>query len=281
MEKMEKTAMERSGINAFTDLFGVFGNPVKHSLGPVMHSRAFFESEINAVYLAFEITEIQRGLNAVRELGIKGVSVTIPFKEAVIPYLDHVDPLATRMGAVNTVVNQDGVLTGFNTDCDGAVLPLKQEIQLKGKCACILGAGGAARALAFGLKEEGVHVTIANRSTLKGQALARAVDGVFLPLSADFEWDGDIWINATSVGMTPMVDSTPLDKKCFRPGQIVMDIVYNPVLTRFLKEAREAGCKTIDGLSMFVCQGAAQFTLFTGRPAPRDAMMAAVVSMAN
>ncbi|MFH1152603.1 MAG: shikimate dehydrogenase [Pseudomonadota bacterium] len=264
-------------VDTSTVLFGVFGNPVAHSMGPVMHNAAFKKIGFNAVYLAFRITDIANGILAIRELGIRGVSITIPFKESVIPFLDEIDEDARCMGAVNTIVNQNGKLTGYNTDHRGAVEPLMALTSLQRRHVCILGAGGAAKAVAFGLKKKNAVITITNRTVSKGISLAHQVGAAFVSMD-DFETARpDIIINTTSIGMTPNQDQTPLDKRFLHPGMIVMDIVYNPLETRFLKEAKTAGCRLIDGLSMFIHQGAAQFKLFTGKDAPEPVMRDAVL----
>ncbi len=259
-------------IDSATGLYGVFGNPVSHSMGPLMHNAAFAEKGINAVYLAFLINDIKRGIDSVRELGIKGVSVTIPFKQSVISMLDEVDDFAIKIGAVNTIVNRNGILKGFNTDSDGAVAPLRKQCGIENKKVCILGAGGAARAVAFGIKRENGIIFIVNRSENRGKLLAGQIEGEFCLPENIGEINPDIIINATPVGMTPKVGQSPVDSDIFKEHMIVMDIVYNPLQTKFLKDAENAGCTVIDGLSMFVNQGAAQFELFTESKAPLDIM---------
>ena len=260
-------------MDAHTELYAVFGNPVRHSKGPIIHNAAFQAHGINAVYLAFEIDSIKAGMEAIRTLDIKGASVTIPFKTDIMAELDWIDDTAIKIGAVNTVVNKDGRLNGYNTDMAGACLPLKSS-GIAGKTVCILGAGGAAQAVAVGMKKEKANVIIANRSPESGKALADKVGGRFLTIDELSKTSGgsrgsdiqpDILINTTPVGMSPNDQSSPLPDHCFRPGMIVMDIVYNPIETLFLKQAEKAGCTTIDGLSMFLIQGAAQFELWTGK----------------
>ena len=247
-----------------TDLYAVFGNPVAHSMGPLMHNTWFEGCRVNAVYLAFCVDDIRKGMDAMRTLNIKGASVTIPFKEKILDCLDHVDDMAADIGAVNTVVNRHGQLWGYNTDCAGAVDPLKTVCSLQGKRVCILGAGGAARAVAFGIAKEQGEVFIVNRNKDRGRRLADHVKGTFVP------WDGfdgfnvDIIINTTPLGMVPESHLTPVSETVFHDHMVVMDIVYNPLETRLLCEAKAAGCRTIDGLSMFIHQGAHQFRLFTG-----------------
>jgi shikimate dehydrogenase len=278
--KQERLAAGDFMIDASTEVYGVFGNPIAHSMGPVMHNAAFEDRGLNAVYLAFRIEDIGKGVQAIRELGIRGVSVTLPFKESVIPFLDEIGDQARFMGCVNTIVNRNGRLCGYNTDQRGAVEPLLEYTSLKNRRVLLIGAGGAAKAVAFGLKNESALISIVNRSEFKGRALADQVGARFIPMGDIPGLNPEIIINATSLGMTPRVDVTPFPADLLTPGMIVMDIVYNPLHTRFLREAETSGCRVIDGLSMFVNQGAAQFELFTGTEAPvrvmRDAVLKAM-----
>jgi len=254
--------------NTATDLFAVMGNPVCHSMGPLMHNTWFNACNVNAVYMAFAIDDIHKGMAAMRTLNIKGASITIPFKEKILDCLDGVDPVAGEIGAVNTVVNRNGELWGYNTDCAGAVDPLKQISSLAGKCVYILGAGGAARAVAFGVAREQGRVVIVNRNEKRGKCLADHVKGSFVNWNDFTVSHADIIINTTPLGMSPDIHSTPVDKTAIQMDTVVMDIVYNPLVTRLLCDARSVGCKTIDGLSMFIHQGARQFRLFTGQEPP-------------
>jgi len=253
-----------------TELYGVIGNPVQHSLSPILHNGAFKRLGRNAVYLAFEVKYLEEALKGIRGLGLKGVSVTIPFKTDVIPFLDKVEGLAKKIGAVNTIVNRGGRLIGYNTDCDGALEALEEKMNLRGKRIVLLGAGGAARAIGFGLRERDCQLIIANRSRNRGKALSRELKCHFLPMSSLVkmkagELEADVMINATSLGMVPRDGETPLPKKLLKKGMMVMDIVYEPLQTKLLREAKEKGCLTINGLEMLVRQGAAQFEIWTGR----------------
>ncbi len=264
-------------ITAETSLYGVFGKPVFHSMGPLIHNTLFNQMDIDAVYLAFQIEDITKAVEAIRTLGIKAVSVTIPFKEAILAHLDEIDEMALEIGAVNTVINKDGHLFGCNTDCDGAVQPLKAVAEIRDRNVLIFGAGGAARAVAFGIAKEGGFITVVNRDKTKGKLLAQQVGGEYVSFDAfrdsksSFASFGktDIVINCTSLGMTPHVNETPVNSDLFslwmNKNMVVMDIVYNPLNTKLLQDARGNGCTTVDGLSMFIHQGAAQFQLFTGR----------------
>jgi len=251
-------------MDAKTELYGIIGNPVQHSLSPVIHNGAFGRMGRNAIYLAFEVKNLGEALNGIRGLGIRGVSVTIPFKTRVISFLDRLDHFAGKVKAVNTIANVGGDLVGYNTDCFGALEALEEKIDLKGKRVILLGAGGAARAIGFGLKEKGCQVVLFNRSRDRAEVLASELGCAHHSLSSLKEMDGDILVNATSVGMSPFDTASPVPKKVLREGMVVMDIVYRPVQTKLLEEAEEKGCITIDGLEMLARQGAAQLDIWTG-----------------
>jgi shikimate dehydrogenase len=251
-------------IDAQTELYGVIGNPVRHSLSPIMHNAAFNRMGLNATYLAFEVKNLEEAINGIRGLGIQGVSVILPFKTQVIPFLDGIEALAEKIKAVNTIQNKRGRLIGYNTDCRGAMEALEEEVDLKRKKVLLLGAGGAARAIGFGLKERGSEVIIFNRSLDKAVELAKDLGFVYQPLSSLRETKFDVIINATSVGMVPHDAESPLPKKLLREGMVVMDIVYQPLKTKLLQEAEEQGCWTIDGLEMLARQGAKQLEIWTG-----------------
>lgn len=267
-------------IDTSTQLFGVIGNPVAHSLGPIMHNAALNAMGYPGVYLAFKVEDPAGAITAVRTLGLGGLSVTIPHKVTIMDHLDQIDPLAHQIRAVNTVVNRNGVLTGHNTDCYGAMAALKEKTALAGKRAAILGAGGAAKAVGFGLKSEGARVRIYNRNAHRGQALAQALDAEFRPFddlaNSDNALDIDLVINTTSVGMVPDIDNSPLPKKALAAHMVVMDIVYTPLETKLLQTARAAGCVTVDGLTMFILQGARQLELWTEQQPPIGIMRQAV-----
>jgi shikimate dehydrogenase len=263
-------AGESEMIDAQTELYGVIGNPVHHSLSPIIHNGAFRRLGWNAVYLAFEVKNIEEALRGIRGLGVRGVSVTIPFKTEVVPFLDKVEGVAKKVGAVNTIVNQRGRLIGYNTDCDGALEALEEKIDLGGKRVLLLGAGGAARAMGFGLKDRSLRLTVVNRSKERGQALSKELGCDYLPISSLVrmkagELEADVIINATPLGMYPRDGKTPFPKELLKKGMLVMDIVYQPLQTKLLREAKEKGCVTVDGLEMLIRQGIAQFEIWTGR----------------
>jgi len=263
---------ENFRINTGTTLYGVIGHPVAHSLGPLMHNHALQAAGINGVYLAFDVIDLAEAVSGIRSLGIRGVSVTIPHKVAIMDHLDVIDDTAAKIGAINTVVHREGKLVGYNTDAEGAMSALSEKTDIDDRDVLIVGAGGAARAIGFGVKGRGGRLHIVNRTEEKGKKLAAELRADWHPMDALGSFDVDILINTTSVGMTPNPDAIPVPTHMLRPGMCVMDIVYNPLKTRLLKEAEASGCDIVDGVSMFVNQGALQFKLWTGKKAPVDAM---------
>jgi shikimate dehydrogenase len=266
-------------IDQQTVLYGVVGWPIGHSLSPVMHNAAFAAAGINAVYLAFAVRDIADCMAGVRALGIGGLSVTIPHKSAVIPHLDHLDEREREIGAVNTVVNRDGRLIGYNTDATGALKALEERISLAGRRCVILGAGGAARAIAFALRDKVAALTVANRSSDRGRALAQSLGCSFISLDELKRVQADLLIQTTPVGMVPGDRACPISEQILKEGMAVMDIIYNPLETKLLAMARSRGCVTITGLSMFIHQGAEQFRLWTGGEPPIQAMTKAVLEV--
>lgn len=259
-------------IDQNTKLYGVMGNPVKHSLSPLMHNAAFREKGINAVYLAFESVDIKSSIQGMKALSIKGMSVTIPHKSSVIPLLDKVDPLANDIGAVNTIVNVDNKLTGYNTDAQGALRALEEVTPVSGRSCIIVGAGGAARAIGYILKKNNVNLIITNRTEKRGRELSKNLGSRFIKPEQLPDIDADILINTTPAGMSPDIDLCPVPEEALKQGMTVMDIIYNPARTKLLKTAEEKGCKIINGLGMFIYQGAEQFKLWTGQEAPVEIM---------
>ena len=260
-------------------VFAVFGDPVGHSLSPVMHNSALAQTGFEGNYIAFRVkdADIAAAVDGIRGLGIRGVSIAIPHKVRVMKYLDEVDTSAAKIGAVNTIVNRGGVLHGYNTDWAGAVTALLEKTIIKDKQVAIVGAGGGARAIGFGIKREGGRLTVINRSGQRGEKLAEDLGCDFKLLIDVKRLCYDVVINATPVGMTPHDNQAPVKPGLLAAGTVVMDTVYNPLQTRFLRDAEKAGCPTIDGVSMFVHQGAVQFELWTGERAPVDVMRRAVL----
>ena len=253
-------------------LFAVFGNPIGHSLSPLMHAAAFWATDYNGNYFPVEAKTASQISNGIKAFGLKGASVTIPHKTSVIQHLDELDETARKTGAVNTIVNQNEKLQGFNTDGTGVVRALNGAIDISEKNVVLVGAGGAARAAAVGIKDAGGFVTICNRNDENGARLADELNCRYISFGKLLQFDIDILINATPVGMTPFEDVSVVPAEVFRKGMLVMDMVYNPIQTKLLKDAAEAGCETIDGSEMFIHQGALQYELWTGMEAPVDIM---------
>jgi len=254
-------------------VFGIIGDPVTHSLSPLMHNTAFQALGIKAVYGAFQVKkeDLEKAISGLRALNISGVSVTIPHKEEVISLLDEVDEKALRIGAVNTILNEGGRLKGFNTDWIGVLKAFEEEgVELKGKKVVILGAGGASRAVIFAVKEAGAEeIVIYNRTYEKAKRLAETFQVKALPWEALSQAKGDIIIQTTSVGLKSW--DSPVGKEVLKNFKVAMDIVYLPLKTKFLQEV-ESYCKIIDGLKMLLYQGVEQFKLFTGKEAPIELM---------
>ena len=272
-------------ISAKTKLFALIGDPVKGSLSPAMYNAAFKALGLDCAYVALRVPRemLADAIAGVRALGIAGLNVTHPHKIGILDLLDELDESASSVGAVNTVKNDRGKLIGFNTDGPGAVEALKQKVGgLKGSRVLLLGAGGAARAIAFSLAKEGAGLTIANRTVDKARALASAIEeklGARVTIS-ELERAvlvgaikrSDILINATAVGMSPVADRTFVTADMMHRGLVVFDIVYEPLRTKLLREAKRAGANTIDGLGMLVNQGALAFEILAGKRAPIEVM---------
>ncbi len=258
-------------IGPRTRLLGVLGYPIGHSLSPRVHNAALAALGLDFCYLPFEATRLAEFLPLLSELRLKGLSVTLPHKEAIARHLDGLDETSRGVGAVNTVVKIWNRLEGRNTDVEAALAPLALRTALKGARVAVLGAGGAARALVFGLVRAGARVTVFNRTRAHARVLARRFGVRHLPWSRLRRFPCDVLINATSVGLAPDIDSVPVPVS-WVVAPIVYDIVYNPVETRWLREARDRGRQTLGGLEMFLAQAAAQFAMFTDRPAPVDVM---------
>ncbi len=258
--------------DARTQLYGIVGNPVEHSLSPVMHNAAMRELGVNAVYLAFCPSSARGAAEAIREFDVQGVSVTIPFKERLIPYLDQPDQYVEAIGAVNTIKNVEGVLHGTNTDWLGAVEALDEKIEIQDSRAVVLGAGGSARAVVFGLLKKGASVHIANRTLERAERLAKEFGCTFSGLDERSIPTGDILINTTSVGMGKMAGISPVHRDSLSGFRVVMDIVYSPIETRLLRDAKEQGCQTITGLRMLLFQAAAQFRYWFQMEPPIETM---------
>jgi 3-dehydroquinate dehydratase / shikimate dehydrogenase len=265
-------------------VFGVAGNPIAHSLSPLMHNTAFQREKVNAVMVPLKVRALDDLLTVMRELPLSGVAVTMPLKQEVLPHLANMDPLTARIKACNTLrTGADGKLYGFNTDVAGVVRPLEKRLRLlgskiEGARIAVLGAGGAARAAVFGLMEQGAEVFIVNRTHEKGVALARQAKAKAMKRELFAKSKFDVLINTTPCGMAGSKQALPIEQGELN-ASLVFDMVYNPIDTPLLKLARTRGIAAVSGLEMFVEQGARQFEIWTGKPAP-EAEMARVVEQA-
>lgn len=251
-----------------TSVYGIFGNPVAHSMSPLIHNAAFRLLGVDAIYLPFEVKDLQGAVAGMRVLQVRGASVTHPFKTKILGLIDEVDVTAKEVGAVNTLVLENDSIRGINTDWTGAVRCIEGLLPVKGNHFVVVGAGGAARAVVLGITREGGKVTLVNRTRDNGLALAEAFGLPFVPLEEIDTLSGDCLINTTPVGMYPNVEATPIPKGVLSHYKAVVDIIYNPFKTRLLAEAEAAGCMVKNGIDMFIFQGAEQFRIWTGREAP-------------
>ena len=270
-------------INNETAVYGVIGDPIGHSLSPMIHNAAFRQMDVNAVYVPFRVPRehLTQFLADAPRLGIRGLSVTIPHKEAVLRKLSEKDETVAGIGAVNTVLlGADGALSGYNTDYQAGLDSLAEALSdrpggresIQGAPALVLGAGGAAKAIGFGLKQMGAKVVIAGRTSARAKKLAEALKCRHVEWINRYNVPADLLVNCTPVGMHPNVDATPYDKHHLRPSMIVFDTVYNPENTLLIKEAHSQSCTVVSGVVMFVRQACLQFKLFTGKDAPSDLM---------
>ncbi len=262
-------------VDAATRVYGVAGDPIEHSLSPVIMNTAMRRENVNGVYLPLHAKTLKDLIRCVREIPLHGLSITMPYKQAILPYLDNTDAHTTKIGACNTVVRgQDGKLYGFNTDAAGVVRPLEQRLSIESAKVLVLGAGGAARAAVFGLKERGAEIWILNRTSLKAQKLARQAKARTIKRADLRKIAFDVIINATPLGMGNTRDCPLKDEEI--QARVVFDMVYDPVETHLLQVARARGIAVIPGVEMFVQQAARQFEIWTGKPAPAGDMLRAV-----
>jgi len=268
-------------ISGKTRVCGVIGDPIEHTLSPTIHNAAFNHLGLDFVFLAFRVktADLENALRGMRGLGIHGLNVTMPHKNAVTAYLDELDEAVKFLGSTNTILNKDGKLSGFNTDGVGALKALRENgIELAEKKLLLLGAGGAAKAIAFSLAKEVGELVVLNRADGKSKELAERLtitldkkvvgDALTPDAIADNLQDSDVLINATSVGMNPAANQSIVPPQLLRSDLTVMDIVYNPVETKLAKNAKAAGAKVISGVEMLIYQGAASFEIWTGHSAP-------------
>jgi len=262
-------------VDTATRVYGVAGDPIEHSLSPVIMNTALRRENVNGVYLPLHAKTLKDLIHCVREIPLYGLSITMPYKQAILPYLDNTDAHTTKIGACNTVVRgQEGKLYGFNTDAAGVVRPLEQRLSIDNAKVLVLGAGGAARAAVFGLKERGAEVWILNRTSVKAQKLARQAKARTIKRADLRKIAFDVIINATPVGMGNARDCPLKDPEI--QARVVFDMVYDPVETHLLQVARAKGIAVIPGVEMFVQQAARQFEIWTGKPAPAGDMLRAV-----
>lgn len=275
-----------TAINTGTQVCAIIGNPVSHSLSPAIHNAAFEAMGLNFVYVAFRVEDVKNALAGMRALeNFRGMSVTIPHKIETMKYMDEISPLDRHIGSINTVINEKGRLTGLGTDGPGALKAIMDAgVELDGKSVLMLGAGGAARAIAFTLAQNADIREISLLDIDKDMIKQLAADldaGTKTHIRADMMTDAsitsnmkgaDLIINCTPVGMHPKEDSSLVSVECFRPGQVVFDVVYTPLKTRLLKDAETSGLKIIAGVDMFINQAILQFERFTGVSAPESVM---------
>ncbi|SEG69450.1 3-dehydroquinate dehydratase [Bryocella elongata] len=264
-------------VDAATKVFGVAGNPIGSSMSPLMLNTAFRRETVNAVYLALQTSNAQDLFKLVKEIPLQGLSVTMPLKQDVIPFLERTDALSTKIGAVNTISRMaDGKWYGFNTDVHGIVGPLEKRMSLKGAKVLVLGAGGAARAAVFGCRDKGAEVWILNRTPETAAKLAKQSGAKVIKREAVAKTGFDVIINATPVGMNGNKSPQLLGPEDLT-AKLVFDTVYNPLETPLLRMARQKGIHVITGIEMFVQQGARQFEIWTGKPAPEEEMLRVVL----
>src|ERR1700683_4549956 len=262
-------------VDAATRVYGVAGDPIEHSLSPVIMNTALRRENVNGVYLPLHAKTLKDLMHCVREIPLHGLSVTMPYKQSIVPHLDNTDAHTTKIGACNTVVRgAEGKLYGFNTDIAGVVRPLEQRITIESAKVLVLGGGGAAGAAVFGLKERGAEVWVLNRTSVKGQKLARQAKAHTIKRTDLHKVAFDVIINATPVGMGNTRDCPLKDEEI--QARVVFDMVYDPVETHLLRVARTKGIAVIPGVEMFVQQAARQFEIWTGKPAPAGDMLRAV-----
>jgi len=281
-------------ITGKTRVCGVIGDPIEHSLSPILHNAAFNSLNLDCAFLAFKVksAEVGNAINGMRALGIVGLNVTMPHKKSVISHLDEIDQTAKFLNAVNTIHNKNGKLLGFNTDGVGAIKALKENgVNPAGKKVLLLGSGGAARAIAYSLAKEADELVVLNRTVEQAKELASLLNRTFskkvvadslTPSAIQENLRGcDILVNATSVGMKPNANQSLIAPEWLKPNLAVMDIVYDPMETKLAKDAKSAGSKVVSGVEMLIYQGAASFEIWTGKSAPVEVMRKAALDHLN
>jgi shikimate dehydrogenase len=278
-------------VSGKTKVCGVIGDPIEHTLSPIIHNAAFEALKLDYVFLAFKVeaAKVSNAIDGMRALSIHGLNVTMPHKNSVIKYMDELDPTAKTIGSANTILNKDGRLFGFNTDGVGALNAFEQNgVTVKGKRILLFGAGGAAKAIAYTLSQEASELVILNRTPEPATELANllkqkfnkkiSADAIVPRTVKDNLAKADIIINATSVGMEPNPDLTLLATEWLKPDLAVMDIVYDPLETKLARDAKAAGAKVVNGVEMLIYQGAASFEIWTACRAPVEVMRKAALN---
>ena len=264
-------------VDAATKVYGVAGDPVGRSLSPVMMNTAFRRETVNAVYLALQTASVEDLVALIAQIPLQGVSITMPHKQAILPHLEHMDPLSKKIGAANTILRApDGKLYGFNTDVAGILVPIEKRMPLKGAKVLVLGAGGSGRAAVFGLRDKGADVFLLNRTTETAAKLAKQSGAKVIKREAVPKTSFDVILNATPVGMGGQSGAPILSVEDLKT-KYVFDLVYNPIDTPLIRLARQQNIPVITGVEMFVQQGARQFEIWTGKPAPEEEMLRVVV----
>ncbi len=277
-------------ITGKTRVCAVIGDPIEHTLSPIMHNAAFEALKLDYVFLAFKVkpAEVGNAIAGMRALNIRGLNVTMPHKSTIMNFLDRIDLSAQIINSVNTILNKENTLFGFNTDGVGALKALRENgVEPKGRKVLLLGAGGAARAIAYTMAKEADELAVLNRTGKQAQNLAKLLEktankkivaGSLSPSEIQHNiQDSDILINATSMGMKPKADESPVSPKLLRRNLAVMDIVYNPLETKLAKDAKAAGAQVVSGVEMLIYQGAASFEIWTGKSAPVEVMRKAAL----
>ena len=269
-------------MQASAKAYCIIGDPIHHSLSPAMHNAAFAAKGLNSTYIAFRVpqNELKESIESLRSINIAGFNVTTPHKTNVMRYLDELEPMAKKASAVNTVNNIEGIFRGYNTDVYGFIEPLhKRHVDFRGIHVLLIGSGGAARAVVVALAEENAiaKLIIANRDVLRANELATLVDRLGMKCevvpfekAADFSPACDLIVNATKLGMNN--EPSLIDHLHIQKGSIVYDIVYSPMVTDLIENAKYAQASVVYGYEMLIEQGAKAFEIWTGLSAPRDAM---------
>jgi shikimate dehydrogenase len=278
-------------ISAKTKILAIIGHPIEHSMSPIIHNAAIQDFKLDYIYLAFDIDppNLRKAVEGFRALNIKGINVTLPYKEEIIKFLDEIDPTALNIGAINTIKNENGYLKARNTDGAGAIKSLiENDCELKNKNVLFIGAGGAARALSYFLAEHVNQITFLNIRKARSELLAKQLnEKTGIKTFSDSISDknlkkycslSDILINASPIGMYPKNDETPVPKEFLHTDLFVFDLVYNPLETKLLRDAIKIGCKTLGGLDMLINQAILAFEWWTGKTPKKELMMNTVIN---